>query len=458
MDPNPNAGSPEPVNPPTVAAGTTPALAVGAAVEQSGHAAEVSALKGWFRENLFSLIISAVSIALVIIYLDPIDTMKVVLGLGLVIFIHELGHFLAAKWCDVHVKTFSIGFGPAVPFCSYKWGETTYMLGIIPLGGYVSMIGEGDNADAEEAEEDPRSFRKKTVGQRMMIISAGVIMNIILGMGCFVAAYMHGVQERPAIVGSLESGGAAWRIGMRTDDIILRIGSREKPFFNDIRPIVMATQKKETVEIVIQHAGQSTTETLQVEPLKDEGVRFPQLGIAPPNRPTLANTKQPGFKPFIPGTPAASATPEFAGGDRIIAMTDPDNPAQITPLKLDARDPENGPDIMDVYSRTIRLAGQPLTFRVQRKDTTIDIVVKPAFRSDLGVRMQMGKIVALRKGGPAEKAGVLAWSEEQPKSGRPHQDREAPGAWRQANVVRNRRPEGGRTANLGGSVPVPHSP
>ena len=91
-----------------------------------------------------SLIITAVVVGLVIIYLDPIDTLKVMIGLGLVIFIHELGHFLAAKWCDVHVRTFSIGFGPAVPFCSYKWGETTYMVGIIPLGGYVSMVGEGD--------------------------------------------------------------------------------------------------------------------------------------------------------------------------------------------------------------------------------------------------------------------------------------------------------------------------
>ena len=111
---------------------------------------------------MVSLIITAVVVALVIIYLDPIDTLKVIIGLGLVIFIHELGHFLAAKWCDVHVKTFSIGFGPAVPFCSYKWGETTYMVGIIPLGGYVAMVGEGDNAADEDAEEDPRSFRKKT--------------------------------------------------------------------------------------------------------------------------------------------------------------------------------------------------------------------------------------------------------------------------------------------------------
>src|SRR5262245_43037854 len=144
---------------------------------QPDHHVEVATLKMWLRQNAVSLIITAIVVALVFVYLDPVDTLKVVFGLGLVIFIHELGHFLAAKACDVHVKTFSIGFGPAVPFCSYKWGETTYMVGIIPLGGYVSMVGEGDTAAEEEGEEDPRSFKNKSVGQRMIIISAGVIMN-----------------------------------------------------------------------------------------------------------------------------------------------------------------------------------------------------------------------------------------------------------------------------------------
>ncbi|MBA4191747.1 MAG: hypothetical protein C0467_27520 [Planctomycetaceae bacterium] len=408
LDPNSNAANPEHVNPPTP---------TGGAEQPLDHSAEVSALKSWFKENRGGLIFTSVAIALVIIYLDPIDTLKVLLGLGLVIFIHELGHFLAAKWCDVHVKTFSIGFGPAVPFCSYKWGETTYMIGIIPLGGYVSMIGEGDNADGEEAEEDPRSFRKKTVGQRMVIISAGVVMNIILGMGCFVAAYLHGVQEKPAIVGNIESGGAAWRAGMRTDDDIVRIGSREKPFFNDLRPIVMATHKGEQVPIAIRHAGETQMVDLNVEPLKDEGARFPQLGIAPPYRLTLLSMKQPGFQPTVPGSPAANASAPFEGGDRVIAMTDPANPTQITPIKPDARDPESGPDINDYYQRMTKLAGQPVTLRVLRKGQTLDIVVKPAFRSDLGVRMQMGKITALRTGGPAEKAGVRAWSEDQPNQG-----------------------------------------
>ena len=160
MDPNANAGHPEPGE--AAAArhrrgradrpGDRPARPRrrGAPRSRGGSG------RTWCRS-----IITAVVVALVIIYLDPIDTLKVVIGLGLVIFIHELGHFLAAKWCDVHVKTFSIGFGPAVPFCSYKWGETTYMVGIIPLGGYVAMVGEGENAADEEAEDDPRELQEQ---------------------------------------------------------------------------------------------------------------------------------------------------------------------------------------------------------------------------------------------------------------------------------------------------------
>src|SRR5437764_449971 len=82
---------------------------------------------------------------------------KAALGLSFVIFIHELGHFLAAKWCDVHVTTFSIGFGPAIPGCRFKRGETTYKLAILPLGGYVQMVGQVAGDEGSDDDDDPRS-------------------------------------------------------------------------------------------------------------------------------------------------------------------------------------------------------------------------------------------------------------------------------------------------------------
>ena len=397
MDPNPNAGSPDSVNPPPSGPPGEPAPA-GA----PDHGEEVSALKSWVRENAFSLVTTAIVIALVCIYLDPIDTLKVMLGLGFIIFIHELGHFVAAKWCDVHVNMFSIGFGPAVPFCQYKWGETTYKIGIIPLGGFVQMVGEGDGADGEEAEDDPRSFRKKSVGQRMLIISAGVVMNIILGMTCFVAAYLHGVQEKPGAVSSVESGGAAWRSGMRTDDRITEIGGRKNPYFDDIRPIVMGTQKDEQLPIKWERNGKETEGF--VSPLRDEGQRFPQLGVSPPQRLVLLTApKRSGFTPVYPGTPAAAADPKFQPGDRVVAMSsDPNDPAKVSPVATYG----------DYHQRMVRLAGKNITFHVLRADTKsgaepVAIVVKPAFRHDLGVRMRMGEIVALRDGGSAKQAGMV---------------------------------------------------
>lgn len=399
MDPTPNAGSADRMNPPP------PPVPGDTAAGAPDHGQEVSALRAWLRENAFSLVTSAVVIALVCRYLDPFDTLKVVLGLGFIVFIHELGHFLAAKWCDVHVNMFSIGFGPAVPFCQYKWGETTYKIGIIPLGGFVQMVGEGDGAESEEADDDPRSFRKKTVGQRMLIISAGVVMNIVLGMACFMAAYLHGVQEKPATVGTVESGGAAWRSGMRTGDHITKIDERTNPFFDDIRPIVMGTQKDEKVPITWTREGVAEPISTTVSPLRDEGQRFPQLGVSPPSQLKLLTVpKRSSFSPTVPGTPAASAEPKFMAGDKVVAMTDPANPVTVTPVETYA----------EYHRRTVVLAGKDVTLHVVRAEgdqQPVAITVKPTYRHDLGVRMRMNEIVALRAGGNAEKAGVIAHNE-----------------------------------------------
>jgi regulator of sigma E protease len=377
---------------------------------QPDHHAEVVEVKSWLRQNAVSLAITAGVIGLVFWKLDPLDTIKVVLGLGFIIFIHELGHFLAAKWCDVHVKTFSIGFGPAVPFCSYKWGETTYMLGIVPLGGYVSMVGEGTGestpeGDPDDDDNDPRSFKNKPVGQRMLIISAGVIMNFILGMACFVAAYLHGVAEKPATAGVVEAGGAAWRAGIRTGDDVLRIGSRDNPFFDDIRPVVMSTLKDEQLPIAVRHKG--TTEERTVEPLRDEEVPFPQLGISPPYRLTLIEPKKRSFPPTFAGTPAALAKGDgFQPGDRLVGMTDPADPARVTPFRPDPHDPA-AQDFEDYHRRMVLLAEREVTFQVLRKDQPagtppVEVTVAPALRYDLGIRFQMGKVAAVRRGGPAD--------------------------------------------------------
>src|SRR6516162_4904280 len=163
----------------------------------------------------------------------------VALGLGLVIFIHELGHFAVAKWCDVKVERFSIGFGPVL--WRITRGETEYALSAVPFGGYVKMLGQDDADPSQMADDriakDPRSYTAKSVPQRIAIISAGVINNMVSAVAFFVIAFMLGVQYQPAIVGSVVPGMPAWKAGLRQGDVITRISGREDPqlSFTDVR-------------------------------------------------------------------------------------------------------------------------------------------------------------------------------------------------------------------------------
>ncbi len=185
---------------------------------------------------------------------DPstwIAAIEVLVGLGFVIFVHELGHFAVAKMCGVKVDKFFIGFDIAgLKLYSFRWGETLYGIGILPLGGYVKMLGQEDNpaqlrkemerarqeatgSSAETASEsaaaaaaaepsaetrlfDPRSYLAKSVPRRMAIISAGVIMNMIFAIVFAVVAFdFFGVKQNPTVVGSVMAGGAAWQAGVR---------------------------------------------------------------------------------------------------------------------------------------------------------------------------------------------------------------------------------------------------
>src|SRR6185295_6833729 len=160
----------------------------------------------------------------------------VAIGLGLVIFFHELGHFAVAKWCNVYVERFSIGFGPVL--FGWKWGETEYALSAIPFGGYVKMMGQDDSDPSqmtnEELAADPRSYSAKPVWQRMAIISAGVTMNLITAILFFAIAFHYGVQVSPPIIGEVRPGMPAWSADIESGDRVERINGRRVNSFADI--------------------------------------------------------------------------------------------------------------------------------------------------------------------------------------------------------------------------------
>jgi regulator of sigma E protease len=385
----------------------------------AGPPTPANSFGAWFKENRGRLLTTIIVVAVILRFLHPLDFILVVLGLGGIILIHELGHFFAAKLCGVYVRTFSIGFGPAWPFCQFKYGETNYKLGMIPLGGYVAMAGESTGEmDADEAanahadDTNPRSFKNKPVWQRMIIISAGVVMNIILAAICFIAAYLNGVKEMPPVVQGVEPGSAAWVAGIKPGTVVTKLNDIDRPWFADIPPEVSSTHKGELVHLETTYRG--TPIGYDVEPLRAEGALYPQLGISFPQSVQLFHSKRDSVPPFDPDSAAHRANeaaakankPQILPGDTIVGMTDPADPTKVTLLEQNW----NGmPGYQfDLRRRLAALAGQPVVLEMKRVNSaeTARVDLPPAYRKDTGLRMKIGSVVALRTGSSAALAGL----------------------------------------------------
>lgn len=151
--------------------------------------------------------------------------------LGVVVFIHELGHFLAARWAGVRVNTFSIGFGPAI----VKWHDkhgTQWQIACVPLGGYVSIYGQEDMFDRKKYKNLPR---EKKVGhylsvkpwKQFIIIAAGVTMNFVLAWFIYSATFMfHPRQVQLPVVGQVIRDSVAFKAGVKPGDVIVRIDNK----------------------------------------------------------------------------------------------------------------------------------------------------------------------------------------------------------------------------------------
>jgi regulator of sigma E protease len=163
-----------------------------------------------------------------------------ILMLGVLVFIHELGHFAVAKWCGVKVLKFSLGFGPKL--VSKQWGETEYLICAIPLGGYVQMLGEGSGEHGESAdfsaEDRERSFADKPVSNRLAIVSAGPLMNLLLPFLILPISFLVGVQmpsyieETPCIGYVAEDTGAA-KSGFLAGDCVIAVNDNPVATWND---------------------------------------------------------------------------------------------------------------------------------------------------------------------------------------------------------------------------------
>ena len=272
----------------------------------------------------------------------PTAFIAFVLGFGFLVFIHELGHFLVAKWVGIRCTQFAIGFGPAI--VSWRKGlgmrfgsteatyynraaeklreqghdpddatqeqalaaadelglsETEYRLNYLPLGGYVKMLGQED-MDAAARSDDPRSFNNKSVGARFAVISAGVIMNLITGVAFFVIAFMAGVEFPPAIVGGVDPSMPAattYAAGYDNDPNYrgLRVGDRithiDGDPITDLIAVKLASAlgtADQPIELTVDRAGVSLPLTYRITPQVDAAAQnLLSLGILPPMSTTV---------------------------------------------------------------------------------------------------------------------------------------------------------------------------
>ena len=208
--------------------------------------------------------------------------------LTIVVFFHELGHFLVARWCGVRVLVFSIGFGPELFGFNDRHG-TRWKLAAIPLGGYVKFFGDEnaasvpdhDAAAAMTATEREVSFFYKPVWQRAAIVAAGPIANFLLAILIFAAVFtFHGKQMTSARVDSIQPSSAAVEAGFQPGDLIVSIDGRAIESFSDMQRIV-SSRAGQKLEFVVERGG--VRQTLQAVPalkeVKDNFGNVHRIGV-----------------------------------------------------------------------------------------------------------------------------------------------------------------------------------
>lgn len=279
---------------------------------------------------------------------------------GVMVVVHEFGHFLVAKLCGVRVEAFSVGFGPRL--FGVKYGDTDYKVCLLPLGGFVKMTGE--NPGDEQAGNDRGAFMNHPRWQRMLIGFAGPLFNFILAFALMVV-YFTFINEVPNIpvtkIEWITPGSQADQAGLKVGDIVTRFDQVVRPDYQKFHDLV-AEDTNKTVPVTVDRDGttiQSKIYLPGVDPLHDD---LSKAGIF------VQFTQSPiQIDQVSPNSPAQHAG--LQSGDKIVSV---DGHAFDTVLPL-----------VD-YLQTGK--GKPVTLEVDRKGATFPVVVHP-YRQDEGWRI-----------------------------------------------------------------------
>ncbi|MDH3719807.1 MAG: site-2 protease family protein, partial [Planctomycetota bacterium] len=361
------------------------------------------------------------------------------LALGFVIFVHELGHFLVAKLCGVKCEKFFVGFDVPIklgwgkfaiqlPAALWRktWGETEYGIGIIPLGGYVKMLGQDDNPGrqaemmreareqaeagepggaAEATEEnlvlDPRSYMAQTVPERMAIISAGVVMNIIFAWIFAAIAFGIGAPYTKCLVGFVTPGQVAWYNNVRPGNDIVKIGDIENPRFKDMRQEVILGDHETGIPLVVRRKsekGEMEDVDFVLKPRADSVARYnvPILGVSPTSTLALATENS-----ALPSSPAAAIEGALEGNETIV--------------EVDGQPVETFAEYITLLARkadqeiAVTLVKKPSATTAESAVKTIERVTVNVAANRLrrfGLVMAISAITAVQPGSPAAEAGI----------------------------------------------------
>ncbi|HPY75703.1 MAG: RIP metalloprotease RseP [Planctomycetes bacterium] len=299
----------------------------------------------------------------------------VLIGIGFLIFVHELGHFLAAKWEGVRVLEFALGFGPAILKKKYK--ETVYRLNILPLGGYVQMAGETPSSENTGA---PDEFMSKSPGARARVIVAGVTMNFVFGLlGC-ILAFQIGIQFPSPTIGNIMPGSPAWHARLQEGDKIISIDGKDINNFKEIKTLIAFGDSEKGVHVKVERKGEVLDQI--IKPVYNEKLGMLLIGV----------------NPYYETLSIDEGTPFFTAGLRTNDI--------ITGFA--GKEIENGFEIFDMIHK---LEGENIVIDVERDGQKLSFTVTPpkkkVFR--IGIEASSLSVQDVRQDSFAAKNGFVAY-------------------------------------------------
>ncbi|MBF8300232.1 MAG: rseP [Acidobacteria bacterium] len=275
--------------------------------------------------------------------------------LGVLVFVHELGHFMAARRLGVRVLTFSLGFGPKL--LKFRRGDTEYCVSIIPLGGYVKMAGESPD---DPRTGSPDEFFSKTKWERFQILIMGPVMNILLAVVVMAVVLAQGAevpvyQDQPPVVGAVEPGSPAEEAGIQRGDLILTVAGDQVDTWDDLF-IAVGTRPDRDVPLTLRRAGQ--TQSVTVRTVAEGRFEVGNIGVLPDINPIVASV--------IAGQAAERAG--LKAGDIVL---------EVNGERMVTR-----PQLIDAISRN---GGREIELTIQRDGQQQRIKATPEQRGDRGM-------------------------------------------------------------------------